>query len=152
MTLGKYMANLNFKMFLEDSENGDLEKLLEKIPSSHKKLIKDFTFKYTKNNTLNGDKKHIGVIHKDKIEVAAPWNYGREFATLHEIAHMVWAYKMTDKLKKEWSKIVKNTKNKPKDTDEELFCHSYAQFYTKNKLIKYNIPEWNKFISEKIPS
>jgi hypothetical protein len=146
------MINLNFKMFFESEKNGDLKKLLKKIPSSHKELVKDFKFKYTKNNTINSKNKHIGVIHKDKIEVAAPWNYGREFTTLHEIAHMVWSYKMTNKLKKEWSNIVKKTKNKPKDTDEELFCHSYAQYYAKNKLLKFDIPEWNKFISKKIPA
>ncbi len=152
MTSGILMEKLNFKLFFESKNNGDLKKLLEKIPTGHKNLVKDFEFNYTKDNTLNGDKKHIGVIYQDKIEIAAPWNFGREFATLHEIAHMVWAYKLNSKLKKEWSALVKKTKNKPKDSVEELFCQSYAQHYAKNKLKKFDIPEWMDFISNKVPA
>ena len=146
------MDNFNFKLYIEKSENNDLEKLLTKLPNSHKNLVKDFKFKYTKNNTLNGDKKHIGVIHKDKIEIAAPWNYSREFTTLHEIAHMVWAYKINEKLKNEWKKIAKQTLNKNKNIGEkdpeELFCMAYAQNYAKNKITKFDHPEWTKFIKK----
>jgi len=146
-----HSCDLNFKIFFESRKNGDLKNLLEKIPKGHRSLVDEFNFKYTPNNTINGDSKHIGVIHKNKIEVAAPWNYGREFTTLHEIAHMVWAYKMTKELKKEWKKIVKNTKKKPKDEYEELFAMAYAQHYAKNKLSKYDIPIWDKFITDKVP-
>lgn len=146
------MIELNFHLFFESASNGDLEKLLTKIPKAHKELLNGFNFKYTHKNTLNGDNKHIGVIHKDKIEVAAPWNYGREFTTLHEIAHLVWAHKMTAKLKKEWCAIVKKTKNKPKDECEELFAMAYAQTYAKNKLTKYDFESWQKFIKTKVPN
>ena len=146
------MDKLNFKIYFEESDNNDLKKLLSKIPKSHKNLVKDFKFTYTKNNTLNGDKKHIGVIYKDKIEIAAPWNYSREFTTLHEIAHMVWAYKMSSKLKNEWKKISKKTlkdnKNINEKDPEELFCMAYAQYYAKNKITKFDHPEWEKFIKQ----
>lgn len=146
------MVDLNFKLFVESASNGDLQKTLDKIPASHRSLIKGFKFDYTSKNTLNGDRKHIGFVHKKKITVAAPWNYSREFTTLHEIAHVVWEKKMTDELKKEWSELVKATKKKPKDGIEELFCMSYAQYYAKNKMQKFDIPSWQDFISEKVPS
>ena len=145
------MIKLNFQAFFERSSNGDLDKLLVKIPKGHKELLNGFKFKYTHKNTLNGDAKHIGVIHKDKIEVAAPWNYGREFTTLHEIAHLVWAHKMNAKLKKEWCKLAKKTKEKPKDNCEELFAMAYAQTYAKNKLKKYDFESWQEFIRTKVP-
>ena len=145
------MIELNFQSFFEKSSNGDLDKLLIKIPKGHMKLLNGFKFKYTHKNTLNGDTKHIGVIHKDKIEVAAPWNYGREFTTLHEIAHLVWAHKMTKKLKKEWCNLANKTKNKPKDSCEELFAMAYAQNYARNKLTKYDFDSWKSFIATKVP-
>lgn len=146
------MVELNFKSFVESAKNGDLDKTLGKIPSGHKSLLRGFKYNYTSKNTLNGDKKHIGFVHKKKITVAAPWNYSREFTTLHEIGHVVWDEKMTDKLRKEWSSLVKSTKEKPKDSVEELFCMSYAQHYAKNKLSKFDIETWQKFIAEKVPS
>lgn len=145
------MVDLNFKLFVESSGNGDLRKTLGKIPSGHRSLLRGFKFDYTSKNTLNGDKKHIGFVHRKVITVAAPWNYSREFTTLHEIAHVVWEKKLTDELREEWSRLVRSTRKKPKDGVEELFCMSYAQYYAKNKMQKFDIPSWQKFIAEKVP-
>lgn len=146
-----------FRTFLENEEQENVEAMISKLPKSHQKLLDGYKFKYTPGNTLKGDEDHIGYIHKDKIVVAAPWNYSREFTTLHEIAHLVFEYKMTPQLKKEWSAIVKKTisdqiKNNPKSksalkqNDEELFAMSYATFYSKHKVHTYDHPEWMKFI------
>ena len=103
---------MNFKTFLESEERKNVEKLLLKLPKGHRALLDGYKFKFTPGNTLNGDNQHIGYIHKDKVVVAAPWNYSRGFTTLHEIAHLVWEYAMTLKIKKEWSALLKQTKKK----------------------------------------
>lgn len=146
-----------FKNYFEQKENGDVKKLLEKIPKGHKKLTHGVKFNYTGNNTLNGDKKHVGVFHKNKITVAAPWNYSREFTTLHEIAHIVWENKMTPELKKKWSSLVKSAKKGLKRKDiafsslnqnmEEIFAMCYANYYAKHKILTYYHPKWMKFIA-----
>lgn len=151
---------LNFKSFMErcDCETvprKDIKKTLNKLPKSHKDLVRGFEINYTNGNTIEGDKKHIGTIHKRKIVVAAPWNYGREFTTLHEIAHMVWEYKVDPGMRKEWNKIAKDSMSKNKDLRDEnpleLFCMAYAQHYAKNKITKFEHPKWHEFI-EKIPN
>lgn len=139
-----------FKIFLESEVEKNVKNMISKLPKGHQKLLKGYKFRYTPGNTLKGDDQHIGYIHKDKIVVAAPWNYGREFTTLHEIGHLVYEYKMTPELKKEWAKIVKNTKNKQNQNAEELFCMAYACHYAKHKIAIHDHPEWHDFIS-KIP-
>jgi hypothetical protein len=150
---------MNFKTFLETEERSNVMKMLELIPEKHKKLLHGYKFKYTAGNTLHGDNKHIGFIHKDKIVVAAPWNYSRMFTTLHEVAHLVWEYAVSDKQKKEWSGLVKKTKEKQiakfdkkaqknalKQNDEEVFCMAYAATYsTHPPTIWYN-DEWVEFM------
>ena len=151
---------LNFKSFMErcDCETvprKDIKKTLNKLPKSHKDLVRGFEINYTNGNTIEGDKKHIGTIHKRKIVVAAPWNYGREFTTLHEIAHMVWEYKVDSSMRKEWNKIAKDSMEKNKDLRDEnpleLFCMAYAQHYAKNKFTKFEHQKWHEFI-KKIPN
>lgn len=139
-----------FRTFLEDEEKENVKAMISKLPKGHQRLLHGYKFKYTPGNTLKGDDEHIGYIHKDKIVVAAPWNYGREFTTLHEIAHLVWEYKMTPKLKKEWSKVVKKNPIRQKQNDEELFAMAYACHYAKHKIKVHDHPEWRKFI-ESIP-
>lgn len=150
----------SFKKYVEQREHEDVKKLLTKLPKGHKKLTHGVKFNYTGNNTLNGDKKHVGIIHKDKITVAAPWNYSREFTTLHEIAHIIWEEKMTSQLKKEWAKLVKQTKKELKKKDvvynslnqghEEIFAMCYANYYAKHKILTYYHPKWMNFI-KKLP-
>ncbi len=125
-----------------------------KIPASHRKLVKDYNFEAETDNTLKNDKEHIGVIDEKnkKIKVAAPWNYGREFTILHEVAHAVFKYMVDAKMRKEWTEMVKKEKKKNKDgldqNDEELFCMMYAQHYAKNKLTKFDHPDLEVFISK----
>lgn len=141
-----------FRLFLEKTEEEkNVQQLLKKLPAGHRNLLKGYKFKYQGGNTLKGDDGHIGVIYQDKITVAAPWNYGREFTTLHEIAHLVWEYKMTPKLKNEWKEIVSKTKNKQKQIPEELFCMAYACHYAKHKIKIHDHPEWHEFIKNKVP-
>lgn len=154
-----------FKDFLlETEEKENVTTMIQKLPAGHAKLLDGYKFKYQAGNTMTGDKGNIGQIYKDKITVAAPWNYGREFTTLHEIGHLVYEYLMTPQLKKEWAALVKKTKNnhskkveKTQKTDaldqnpEEIFCMSYACCYAKHKLVIYHHPEWMDFIKNKVP-
>jgi len=154
---------MNFRTFLENEEKRNVEKLLSKLPKGHRKLLQGYKFRFTPGNTLNGDHQHIGYIHKDKIVVAAPWNYSRSFTTLHEIAHLVWEYLITPSLKKEWSELVKNTKkaqmnkfsrpeqkNALKQNDEEIFCMSYAATYSNHAPVIWHNQDWLKFMTEKV--
>jgi len=157
------MENLNFKHFLESAEKefkDDIKQTLNKIPASHKKLVHDYKFKSEGGNTLKGDQKHVGEIDEKKkhIKVAAPYNYSRETTILHEIAHAVWKFVLTPDLKKQWSHLLKKTKDEHKDktnkaakdsldqNDEEIFCMSYANAYTKHKNATYNHDAWDNFI------
>jgi len=145
-----------FRTFLESEEHENVKAMISKLPLGHQKLLDGYKFKYTPGNTLKGDDEHIGYIHKDKIVVAAPWNYGREFTTLHEIAHLVFEYKMTSTLKKEWSSIVKKTKKEMgkspalNQNDEEIFAMTYASVYAKHPPTTYHNEERFNFI-KKLP-
>lgn len=150
----------NFKVFLENEEQKNVKMTIAKLPKTHQKLLNGYKFTYTPGNTLKGDDNHIGYIHKDKIVVAAPWNYSREMVTLHEIAHLVYEYLMTSKLRKEWSDLMKSTKEDQKNKqkkicrnaidqdDEELFAMSYAATYAKHPPKTYLNPKWQDFIKK----
>jgi len=84
------------------------------------------------------------------VTIAAPWNYGREFTFLHELAHKVWENLVDEKMRNEWVALVKRTKHKMQQNAEELFCMAYANHYAKNKIEIHNHPEWEKFI-KKLP-
>lgn len=155
----------SFREFLLESEETDnVKTMIAKLPAGHRKLLNGYKFKFTGGNTLKGDNDHIGLIHQDKITVAAPWNYPRAFTTLHEIGHLVWEYKMTPKLKKKWEKLVGTTKksqkqNLPKkchsaldQNAEEIFCMVYANVYAKHPIGTYSNPEWMAFIKNEVPS
>lgn len=154
---------MNFKLFLEKTEfyTQDVKKTLGKIPKDHANLIKNYKIKFEPENTLKNDSNHIGFIDEKnkKIRVAAPWNYSRSFTFLHEIGHAVWKYKLDEKQKKEWAKILKSTKEKqkknlPKESRdalnqdvEEIFCMAYASKYSKHPIITYTNKDWDSFIA-----
>lgn len=148
----------NFSLFMElmgeddSEEKKDIYSTLKKIPPSHAALVKGFQWKFHAGNTLNGDDQHVGYMDdKEKeIAVAAPWNYGREFTILHEIAHRIWE-RLPHQLKIQWVMIVANTKNKQNQGAEENFCHGYANHYAKNKIVIHDHPEWHQFIAN-LPS
>lgn len=146
-----------FKQFLIESEKSDLKITINKLPKEHQKLVSNYSFKFQGNNTLKGDNENVGELdpNKKKITIASPWNYPREITVLHEIGHLVWEKLLTKNNRNEWSKILnklKQNNNKSKkdldQNDEEIFCHSYAQFYIKNKMVKFDYPELQKFISK----
>lgn len=141
-----------FKQFLleAESQQKDIEKTLARLPKEHKKLLHGYKFKFQGNNNLKNDEDHIGYVDEEKkvIMVAAPWRYPREFTLLHEVGHLVWKYLVTPDMKKEWSKILKNTKNRQHQNDEEMWCQGYANTYSKNKIEIHNHPEWEKFIKK----
>lgn len=148
-----YKDMKDFKKFIE-SEEEDVHKSLAKLPAAYQKLAHGFKVSFEPSHTLKGDDKHIGEIILDKkqkrIRVCSPWNYGRSFAFLHEIGHLVWEkyIKGTD-LEKEWISICKNTKDKKKDEPEdENFCHAFANQYVKFPLVIHDHPEWKKFIKK----
>ena len=152
---------MNFKLFLESEEQKNVDQLLASLPKGHRDLLDGFEFNYTSGNTLDGDNEHIGYIHNTKIVVAAPWNYGREFTTLHEIAHLIWEHLVTDDLKNEWRELVKKTKQKQIDKfprksqknalrqeAEEIFCMGYAAYYCSHAPAIWINEDWNKFIKK----
>ena len=133
---------------IKSEEEKNVEDTLKKIPKKHRKLVKGFNVKFTPNNTLKNDKNHIGYIHKNDIVVAAPYNYGREFTFLHEIAHMVWEKLVDEDTKKEWNKLYKKYKKDLKQNSEEIFCMVYANVYTKHKLKTYDKTELEDFVKK----
>jgi len=146
---------MDFKIYLETSEHimKDVRKTLRKMPKKHAALVKNWDFKFQNGNGLDGDIEHIGFMDREKklITVAAPWNYGRQYAFLHEVAHVVWENIMTKEMQKEWSKIVKATKEpKQNQNMEELFCMAYANTYAKNKVVIHDHDTWDAFI-RKLP-
>lgn len=159
---------MDFSQFLIEAEEEEknIEAMLKKLPKKHAALMKGFKFKYVPGNTLNGDDAHIGLIKGKTVTVAGPWNYGREFTTLHEIAHQVFEKLVNTKLRKEWEKVLKETKpqhikelkSKGMKTDalnqeaEELFCMAYAATYAKHPTVIYHCKEWTDFIKNKVPS
>lgn len=151
-----------FKQYVESEEKANVDNIISTLPKSHQKLLKGFKITFTPNNTLKGDKQHIGYIHNDKIVVAAPWHYSRSMTFLHEVAHLVYE-KLVDKdLRKKWVDLLKKTKDEqikkvPEDSKsalkqdpEEIFAMAYACFYSKHKNLTYHHPEWMKFI-ENLP-
>lgn len=156
---------IRFKEFFQQHDNmieekGDIKKTLAKLPPSHQSLVQGFKWKFHGGNTLNGDAKHVGYMddNSKEIAVAAPWNFSREFAILHEIAHKVYE-KLPNEIKHQWASLVHNNaqtqmqdnpqaKDSLKQEPEEIFCHSYANYYSKHKNATYNNPEWMKFIEE----
>lgn len=143
---------MSFKLFIEQEEDKDILKTLNKIPSDHSDLIKGYHVKLVAGNTLDNDDEHIGYMDKNpkEIVVASPWNYGREFTLLHELGHRVYET-LDNKIKQEWSKIVKQVKsNEPSkelnQSEEELFCMIYAQHFTDTKLKKFDFPKLLNFI------
>jgi hypothetical protein len=153
----------NFKTFLENEEKENVKDMISRLPKKHQKLLDGYKIKFTPGNTLHGDDEHIGYIHKNKIVVAAPWNYGRCFTFLHEVAHLFYEKLMTPNLKKEWSKLVKSTvenqKNKLPEKchsalnqgAEEIFCMVYASTYSKHPPVTYLNKDWQHFIQNKLP-
>lgn len=144
---------MEFKIFLENSENTkNIKDTLKNIPKKHASLIGGYTIIFEPDNTLKKDKNHIGFIDEEKktIKIAAPWNYGRQYTFLHEIAHAVWKYLVSEKKKKEWKDLVEKAKLNKKQgldqNDEEIFCMIYAQNYAKNKMSKFEHPELQNFV------
>lgn len=133
------------------TDEADIQKSLNKLPKAHKELAKGFKIVLEPNNTLKGDKGHVGVIMthpSPQIRVASPWNYPREFAFLHEVAHLVYEkYIRGTPLEQEWNAICARTKDKKKgEPPEELFCHAYANRYCNNQVVIHDHEEWNNFI------
>lgn len=137
-----------FRTFLESEESDNVEKLIAKLPKGHQKLLRGYKFKYTPGNTLKGDKQHIGYIHNDKIVVAAPWNYGREWVTLHEIAHLVYEKLCSPEWEKKWKAVVKKNPKRQKQNDEELWCMAYAAQFAKHKIVVHTHPAWQQYMKE----
>lgn len=143
---------MSFKHYLKESEDNykeEINKTLKKLPKKHAALVKSFKYEFHGGSTLKNDHEHVGLIDtkKKKIIIAAPFFYSREHTLLHEIAHLVYAT-LSKELKEKWTKIVKNTKIKKEDRQnaEELFAHSYSNYYEKNPVSKFDFPEWRNFI------
>lgn len=137
-----------FKNYVK--QDADVAKTIAKLPKQFQELVRGYTFLFEPGNTLNGDPGHVGMIvnqPKKIIKVSAPWNYGREFTVLHEIAHLVYEKFIRSKLEKEWAKIALSEPNRKKDESaEELFCHAFANCFARNKIEIHNHPKWDDFI------
>jgi hypothetical protein len=126
---------MEFKIFLLESEDKDVKETLQKIPKKHAELIKNYKINFENGNTLKKSNQHVGEIDEKnkKITVVGGWNYSKEVVYLHELAHSVWKYIMTQDDKKQWSNLIKKNKIKnPQDNEEELFCMTYAAAYAKH--------------------
>lgn len=126
---------MNFKFFLIESEKSDIKQTLDKIPKIHSKLIKDYKINLEDGNTLKKSSEHVGEIDEKnkKITIVGGWHYGKEFIMLHEVAHAVWQYLLTEKQRKEWKETIKKAKFKnPQNNEEELFCMVYGAAYAKH--------------------
>lgn len=140
---------MRFIQFVESKEKEDVQATLKKLPGHHSNLINKYKIVFQNGNTIKSD--YVGEIDEKnkKIIVSAPWNYSREYTLLHEIAHLIYNKILSDELKKQWAKIVKNTKEeKAKDSDEELFCMAYANFYATNKVVIHTHKKWEEFIKQ----
>ncbi len=144
---------MDFSQFLLEAEEEEknIQAMLKKLPKKHAALMKGFKFKYVPGNTLKGDDEHIGLIQGKTVTVAGPWNYGREFTTLHEIGHMVFEKLMTPKLKKAWAEVAKKNPKQNQDHDEENFCMAYAATYTKHPPTTHYHSSWIQFIKNRVP-
>jgi len=143
-------TSMTFRQFFTEAEEEEknVKAMLAKLPAAHRKLLDGFKFKYVGGNTLNGDKEHIGVIDKDKIVVAAPWNYGREFTTLHELGHMIYEKLCSKPWKEAWHKAVKAHPDRQKQNDEELWCMAYANHFSKHKNLTHHHPAWEAYMKK----
>lgn len=144
-----------FKAFLESQVEQEAKETVAKLPKTHAALLKGYKFKFENGCTLKGSDDNIGMIHlnddkKKEIHVAAPWNYGRQFAFLHEIAHLVYQEWMHNnkKWQKEWKSITEKTKHKLDQPPEELWCHCYSNHFSKNKIKIHDHPEWDAFMKK----
>ena len=142
---------MRFREFMQGEmgeEKQDIARTLSKIPPQHRELVQGYNWKFHSGNTLNGDDQHIGYMddHEKEIAIAGPWNYGREFTILHEIAHRVWEKLLPPQVKKQWVQIVAKTPHKQNQNPEELFCMAYANHFAKNKIVIHDHPEWHMFI------
>lgn len=149
-----YTGMGHFKDFVE-SNDSDARASIRKLPKSHRALVRGFSLNFHPSGTLKGDEGHIGKVeelpNKKNITVASPWYYPREFALLHEIAHLVYAkyLKGTDREKK-WNALCMKTKGKVKQNCEEIFCHTYANYYSHNQVVKHDHESLEEFI-KKLP-
>jgi hypothetical protein len=146
---------MEFKQFLEVQEHimKDVKDTLRKIPKKHAALVKGWKFDFQDGNGVKGDYEHIGWMDRAKktITVAAPWNYGRQYAFLHEVGHLVWETFVTKEMRKEWGKILKNTKApRQHQSEEEMFCMAYGATYAKNVPSIHDHETWKEFI-RKLP-
>lgn len=149
-----------FRKFYENKADEEAEKSLDKLPKSHRDLIKGYKFKFENGVNLKGYPDSIGIIHlgnidKKLIRVAAPWRHSREFALLHEVGHRVYEKLMSKDLREKWKKLlnsVKLHKDAAKEkNEEELFCHFYSQHYSYVKVVRYQNDVLDKFIKD-LPS
>lgn len=138
----------SFKKYM--SEEDDIKDTLSKLPKGHSNLVKGFKVKFEPNNTLKGDKGHVGVVKtcpSKQITIASPWNYSRSFVLIHEIGHLVWNQFMTPELKDKWGDLIKANKDRKKEEpEEEQFAHAYAATYAKHPPMTHFDPTWVKFI------
>jgi predicted metal-dependent hydrolase len=140
----------SFKKFY--NEDDYVQKTLKNLPKKYQELLKGYKFLFEPKSTLYGDKDHVGMISnhpEKKVNISASWSTSREFILLHELAHLIFeSYVKGTKFEKEWKEIVKNTKDKKKESDDENFCHGFANFYAKYKMVIHTHDTWTKFFEK----
>lgn len=153
----KFLAESD--ILIETRIREETKEVINRLPKTFQNLLKGYKFKFYRNCTLFGSKDNIGMVHlnnekKKEIHVAAPWNYSRSFALLHEIAHIIFEKYVLDnkELKNNWQKIVDNTKNKLNQSAEELWCHNFANYFSTHKVVFHTHPQWEKYMKEFVKS
>lgn len=144
---------MNFKEFLigedkqADLDKKDIEDTIKILPKQVQALLKGYKISTQNGHTIKGDPGHIGFndLQGKKLAVASPWLYPKQFAFLHECGHRVFAY--LDKAKKqEWLNLAKVHKHESEKDPEEVFCHAFANHFSKNKMVKHSNEHWDNFI------
>ncbi len=126
---------------------------IAKLPESHRALVKGYDFRFEPGNTLKDDPGHVGRVYIDgndkTITIASPWRWGRETVLLHETAHLVYAEFVKGKeWEDKWRKVYKSEPGPKKEGAEEAFCHAYANFFAENKVSKFDLKPWSKFMAD----
>lgn len=133
-------------------EDKAVKETVSRLPERHRALLKGYDIRFEPGNTLKSDPGHVGRVYiggKDKtITISSPWNYGREFTLLHEIAHFIYnELVIKTKIEDAWRKIYKAEPGPKKEGAEEAFCHAYANFFAKTKVSKFDLKPWMKFMA-----
>ncbi len=134
-------------------EDKAVRETINKFPERYRSFLDDYDIRFEPGNTLRDDPGHVGRVfiggNNNTITIASPWNYGREFTLLHEIAHLIYdRFVKNTEWERKWKKVYKLEPGPKREGAEESFCHALAQYYVTTKVSKFDLKPWKKFMDE----